>query len=162
MTVKSLIPALIVVLALAACTPDAKTKIGEIAPLFTAMDLEDKTVKLADFRGKVVVVNFWWSGCGPCLHEMPEFDQVYKDYKDKGLEIIGVNMGQSKATITSTNRRLDVSYLLLADELKIATRQYGVVAAPTSFLIDRDGVLRERINGPLTKEALSKKVAGML
>ncbi|MCW2309583.1 TlpA family protein disulfide reductase [Rhodobium gokarnense] len=147
---------------LIACEPEATVEVGKAAPDLTVMDLDGQPVKLSEMRGKVVFVNFWWSGCGPCLAEMPEIDRVYRRYRDEGLEVLAVNIGQDAETIRNTNRRLGVAYPLVSDELKISTKHYGVAFAPTSFLIDRKGVVRERINGPVTQETLTQKVAGIL
>lgn len=132
------------------------------APELAVLDLDEQVVKLADFKGKVVLVNFWLAECGPCLVEMPEFETVYQKHRDDGFEILAVNMGQESTTILNTSRRLDVTYPLLEDPLKITTERYRVSAAPTSFLIDRNGVLRERIDSPMSKSVLEKKIAELL
>ncbi len=135
---------------------------SKAAPELAVLDMDSKAVKLADLKGKVVLINFWLVECGPCLVEMPEFESVYREYRDQGFEILAVNMGQENAAIRNAGRRLDVTYPLLEDPLKITTERYGVKAAPTSFLIDREGVLRERINSPMTGKVLEKKVTGLL
>ena len=162
MAFRSLLASLVALVVLAACEPQDLVKVGRPAPELTATDLNGKAVKLADLRGKVVFVNFWWSGCGPCLVEMPEIEHVYRRLRNDGFEVLAVNIGQDEKTIKNTNRRLGVTYPLLCDRLKITTNQYNVAFAPTSFLIDRDGVIRERINGPLTRNELMNKVAKIL
>ena len=148
--------------ALAACQPEEAARTGGAAPELAVLDLDDRAVTLADHRGKVVLVNFWLAECGPCLIEMPEFDEAYRKYRDDGFEVLAVNMGQDRDRIINTRRRLDVSYPLVSDPLKITTKRYDVIAAPTSFLIDRDGVLRERIDAPLSKGDLEDKLAELL
>jgi peroxiredoxin len=135
---------------------------NEMAPELTALDAREQVVKLADLRGKVVLVNFWLSGCGPCLAEMPGLDAVYRRYKDQGLEILGVNFGQSRMEIDDAARRTGVTFPLLSDPLKIAMRRYAVIGTPTSFIIDAQGVIRERIDGPLSGPALQQRIAGLL
>jgi peroxiredoxin len=147
--------------ALAACNEPIARK-NEPAPELAVVDAQDRMVRLADLRGQVVVVNFWLSGCGPCLAEMPELDSVYRRHRAKGLEILAVNFGQRKNAIQETGRRTRVTYPLLADPLKIAMRRYGVFGAPTSFIIDARGVLRERIDGPLSADALEARLAHLL
>lgn len=152
-------------LALVSACDDIETADGggsKSAPELAVLDMDSKAVKLADLKGKVVLINFWLVECGPCLVEMPEFESVYREYRDQGFEILAVNMGQESAAIRNASRRLDVTYPLLEDPLKITTERYGVKAAPTSFLIDREGVLRERINSPMTGKVLEKKVTGLL
>ena len=149
---------------LLACEPSKTTpsQQGHSAPELSVLNLDDQVVKLADFSGKVVLVNFWLAECGPCLVEMPEFDEVYREHRSDGFEVLAVNMGQDADKIRNTGRRLDVSYPLLSDPLKITTKRYGVEAAPTSFLIGRNGVVRERINAPLTRAELEEKLAELL
>ncbi len=134
----------------------------QTAPELAVLDMDRQAVKLADLKGKVVLVNFWLVECGPCLVEMPEFESVYQEYRDQGFEILAINMGQESAAIRNASRRLDVTYPLLEDPLKITTERYSVQAAPTSFLIDREGILRERINSPMTGKVLEKKLTGLL
>lgn len=148
--------------ALTACEPQETTRASGTAPELSVLDREERSVKLADFRGKVVLVNFWLAECGPCLVEMPEFDEAYRKYRKDGFEVLAVNMGQDADAVRKTRRRLEVSYPLVSDPLKITTQRYGVRAAPTSFLIDRDGNLHERINAPLSREDLEKKLDKLL
>ncbi|KGJ06655.1 Peroxiredoxin [Paracoccus halophilus] len=154
--------ALIGLLALAACKDEAAIEVGQPVPDLAVLDRDGNPVDLAAYRGKVVFVNFWQSGCGPCLVEMPEIEQVYQDLRSRGFEVLAINMGQDGDTIENTRRRTGVSYPLLADRLKLASVQFGVLAVPTSFLIDRDGRLVERINGPLTRAQLETRLAQLL
>jgi thiol-disulfide isomerase/thioredoxin len=151
-----------IALALAACGNEPVARVSEPAPELAAVDDHDQVVRIADMRGKIVLVNFWLSGCGPCLAEMPGIDAVYRRYKDKGLEVLAVNFGQSRMEIDDAGRRIGVSFPLLADPLKIAMRRYHVVGTPTSFVIDAAGVLRERIDGPLTGGDLERRLAALL
>ncbi|WP_319413773.1 redoxin family protein [uncultured Cohaesibacter sp.] len=149
-------------LMLAGCKDQEPVRVGAKAPDISVMTSDGDKVDLASFSGKVVFVNFWWSGCGPCLAEMPEIDQVYKALDERGFTVFSVNFGQDPEAIRNTARRLNVSYPLLSDQLKISAARYGVSAAPTSFLIDRDGILKEVIYGPLTKAQLTEKVESIL
>nr|WP_321459520.1 redoxin family protein [uncultured Cohaesibacter sp.] len=149
-------------LTLAGCKDQEPVRVGAKAPDISVMTSDGDKVDLASFSGKVVFVNFWWSGCGPCLAEMPEIDQVYKALDERGFTVFSVNFGQDPEVIRNTARRLNVSYPLLSDQLKISAARYGVSAAPTSFLIDRDGILKEVIYGPLTKAQLTEKVESIL
>ena len=149
-------------LTLAACNNQPVARQNEPAPELAAVDSQDRVVKIADLRGKVVLINFWLSGCGPCLAEMPELDEVYRHYKANGFEILAVNIGQDKYAIQDAARRTAVSYPLLGDPLKIASSRYSVIGAPTSFLIDAQGVIRERIEGPLSRKTLEERLARLL
>jgi cytochrome c biogenesis protein CcmG, thiol:disulfide interchange protein DsbE len=153
---------LALVIALAGCGDEPVARQNEPAPELAALDGHEQVVRIADLRGKVVLVNFWLAGCGPCLAEMPGLDAVYRRHKDKGLEILGVNFGQSQIEIDDAARRTGVTFPLLRDPLKIAMRRYAVVGTPTSFLIDAQGVIRRRIDGPLSGQALEQQLAEML
>ena len=148
--------------ALAACNNQPVARQNEPAPELAAVDAANRVVKISDLHGKVVLINFWLSGCGPCLAEMPELDKVYRAYKGRGFEILAVNYGQDKYAIEDAARRTAVSYPLLVDPLNIARTRYNVIGAPTSFLIDPQGVIRERIDGQLSGKALEERIARLL
>ena len=125
------------------------------------LGLDGRAVKLADYRGKVVLLNFWINGCGPCLAEMPILDALYRDHKAEGFEVLGINTGQDMETIVNTRRRTSVSFPLLSDRLSITSKTYGVVGFPVSFLIDRQGSIRDRIDGLLTRPELERKITAL-
>jgi peroxiredoxin len=158
--------AVVALLALGACEDRKKAALrgadGQPAPDLVALRPDGTAVSLAELKGKVVLLNFWLAECGPCLAEMPEFDAFYQRHRDQGLEILAVNMGQAAETIDKTSRRLALSFPLLADPLRITTERYNVLAAPTSFIIDGEGRLVERINGPLDQNALAEKIGPLL
>lgn len=135
---------------------------GEPAPELGAMTLDGETVRLEDLKGRVVLVNFWLAECGPCMAEMPQFEAFYRANRHKGLEILAINAGQPPEVIEAVARRLELSFPLLADPLKITTTRYNVLAYPTSFIIGGDGRLIERINRPLDRDALSAKIRHLL
>lgn len=153
-------------LALTACKDQKKAAIreatGEPAPDLVATRTDGSVVRLEELRGRVVLVNFWLAECGPCLAEMPDFEAFYQDYRDRGVEILAINMGQPQNVVTNVARRLGVSFPVLADPLKITTSRYNVLAAPTSFVIDAEGRLVERVNGPMNHDDLTEKVARRL
>ncbi|PKU21452.1 TlpA family protein disulfide reductase [Telmatospirillum siberiense] len=132
---------------------------GTPAPELVATTLDGRVIRLADLRGKVVLLDFWLGGCGPCLAEMPDLDAFYRSERDKGLEILAINMGQSEDAVAKAARQMTVSFPVLADPLKITIARYKVEAAPTFFIIDAKGNLVERIDGPLDKKLLAEKIA---
>lgn len=135
---------------------------GGPAPELAVLDGAGVPVTLADFTGKVVLVNFWITGCGPCLVEMPALDAAYRAWRDRGFALLAINMGQGPEALREVQRKLSLSFPLLADPLRITTSRYQVVGAPTSFLIDRDGRIRDRIDGPLTRADLEQRLAAMV
>ena len=144
------------------CIKDRTWKIGESAPEISAVDLNDQTVKLSDFRGKVIVVRFWSAGCKACLDEMPVIDAFSKRHKDKGLAVLAVNRGESKEWVEKFVIRLNISYPVLLDPAAIASKKYSVTTVPTTFFIDRNGIARKVIPGPMTQELFEKTVLELL
>lgn len=132
------------------------------APELALIDPNGQAVRLDQYRGQVVLLNFWLAECGPCLAELPDFDAYHRANKDRGFTILAVNMGQNQGVIANVARRLDLSFPLLADPLTITTARYAVLAAPTSFIIDQSGHLAERINGPLNRRDLEDKAGRLL
>jgi peroxiredoxin len=161
---KPLILALPLLAALAACDgkPAATAAIAAAAPELAVLDQSDRAVKLAEFRGKIVLLTFWINGCGPCLAEMPVLDAVYRARKAAGFEILAVNTGQDPATIAAARRRVAVSFPFLSDRLSITSRSYAVASYPVSFLIDGQGIIRERIDGPVSRDDLDRKISALL
>lgn len=143
---------------LTGCKEEAISK-GRIAPEIAALDASGGQVKLADARGKAVLVSFWFTGCGPCAAELPVLDAFVRTHGAENVAILPINMIDTDDIIRATFRRLSVENLpQLRDSVRITTRRYAVTGAPANFLIDADGVLVERIDGPLTQAALEAKL----
>src|SRR5947209_6043814 len=122
----------------------AQTK-GQPAPEFTLQSLDGKTVRLADFRGKGVLLNFWATWCGPCKIEMPWFVELQKEYGPQGLQIVGVAMDDaSKDEITKFVKEMGVNYTILLGKESVGQEYGGVNVLPTTFFIDRDGKIVAR------------------
>jgi peroxiredoxin len=113
--------------------------IGKEAPDFTLQDLQGKHVKLSDFRGKAVLLNFWATWCGPCKVEMPWFVELQKQYGPQGLEIVGVALDDSGTeTIQKFAKEMGVNYTVLQGRDEVGDA-YGAIGLPTSYFIDRNG-----------------------
>lgn len=156
------IAALSIVAFISACVKDRSLTIGESVPEISAIDLNDKTVKLSDFEGKVVVLRFWASGCRACVAEMPALEAYYKKYKEMGLVVVAVNRGDSRQRVADFIEDLKISYPVLLDPVLITQKKYGVTAVPTTYFIDRTGVLRKTVFGPAPLESLEKIVRELL
>jgi peroxiredoxin len=110
------------------------------APDFSLKDENGAAVKLSDYRGKVVLLNFWATWCGPCKIEIPWFVEFESRYKDQGFAVIGVSMDEGGwDDVKPYLRRVNVNYRILLGNDEVAMLYGGVEALPTSFLIDRDG-----------------------
>lgn len=112
---------------------------GSVAPDFTLTDLSGGKVRLSDYRGKPVIVNFWGSWCDPCVREMPAIQRQYEKWKDKGLVVLGLNLDESRVTVQSFVKQTGVTFPILFDqELRMRDR-YAVRYYPTTFFIDASG-----------------------
>lgn len=129
------------------------------APDFTLSDLEGNRVKLEDYRGKVVLLNFWGTWCGPCRYEIPDFIKLVDKYQKTGLEILGVTLTSGPPdNIQRFSDKMGINYTLLTDiennETQIVTWEYGqatgkpINGVPTTFIIDRDGYIVKKYIGP--------------
>jgi thiol-disulfide isomerase/thioredoxin len=112
------------------------------APGFTLMSRGGKPVSLAQFKGDVVMINFWASWCGPCRQEMPLLDGIYKQYEDLGFTLIGVNVEPDSKAANRWLKETPVSYPILYDTQSKVSKLYQVQAMPTTVIIDRKGMVR--------------------
>ena len=147
---------------LGGCVKEQTWKTGSKAPEMSVLDLNEKTVKLSDFKGQVVVLRFWATGCKACVAGMPLLDQYSKNYRDKGLAVLAVNMGNSKPLVEVFAKGLKLSYPVLLDPALIAANKYGVRAVPSTYFIDRKGVARYSSVGEITREMFDKRVGELL
>ncbi len=115
---------------------------GRRAPEFELRALDGQPVKLAALRGKVVVVDFWASWCRPCRSAMPQLEQLYRSYRRKGLVVVGVSVDSSPANAKKFLSGVPVSFPIVHDAKQQVARQYRPPRMPSSFVIDRRGVVR--------------------
>lgn len=140
-------------------------RIGFQAPLFTLDRLGGDALSLIDLRGSVVVINFWASWCPPCRAEMPALQEVADAYDPEDLIILGVNMTaqDSEANAAAFVRELNVSFPVLLDRTGEVGRLYQSRALPTTFFVDREGVIREIfVGGPLSEVTLLSTIEALV
>jgi peroxiredoxin len=113
---------------------------------FSLPDLNGKMVNLKDFRGKVVFVNFWATWCPPCRDEMPSMEQIYREYRDKGLVMLGINFMEPPSTIKPFIETHKLTFPILLDSGTVMVL-YGVLGLPATYLIDRQGKAAARALG---------------
>ena len=116
---------------------------------FSLSLLEGETKSLSSYKGKVVFLNFWATWCGPCRVEMPSMEALYKKFSDKGLEILAVNCGEDQAAVRSFMKNEKLSFPALLDLDGRVSQNYGIQAIPTTYLIDRDGMIILRLVGSI-------------
>jgi cytochrome c biogenesis protein CcmG, thiol:disulfide interchange protein DsbE len=131
------------------------------APAFQSRDLNGNDQRLADHQGEVVLVNVWATWCGACLAEMPKLDRLYQEHKDQGLVVFGLS-DEDSATQRKGLAEAPVTYPLLTHDGKIPGFYRYVAGYPTTFVIDRRGILQPAIKGDQTLEKLNKAVNGLL
>ncbi|MFC4618813.1 thiol-disulfide oxidoreductase ResA [Camelliibacillus cellulosilyticus] len=128
---------------------------GDQAPNFSLKTLDGKTVKLSDFRGKGVVLNFWGSWCEPCKYEMPFINEAYQK-RPKNVEVLGVNIQESPIVVQNFVRQDHIGFPILLDSKGSVTEAYNIQPIPTTFLIDKNGKIVKKIVSymPSTDEVL--------
>ncbi len=112
------------------------------APDFTLKSRSGENLRLSDYRGEVVMINFWASWCGPCRQEMPLLEQLYSEYNPLGFTILGVNVEEDSGKALAMLNEIPVSFPVLFDTSSKVSKLYNVVAMPSTVLIDRDGRVR--------------------
>lgn len=112
------------------------------APDFTLKSNSGENLRLSELRGEVVLINFWASWCGPCRQEMPILSELHDKYKAMGFTVLGINVEQNPGEARKLLKELPVSFPVLFDSDSTVSRQYDVVAMPSTVLVDRDGNVR--------------------
>ena len=124
--------------------PETGIKVGQAAPLFEMNDDNSNMINLKDYRGKLVIVDFWASWCHFCRGENPELVALYDMYHTKGLEIIGVSLDENKQSWRDAVTEDGIEFIQVNDteafDSQIA-KEYGITSIPTIFLLDEDGVI---------------------
>jgi len=139
-------------------TPDAVIKAFEgtgiqvvsegIDPIdFTLPLLDGTKINLSQYKGKVVFLNFWATWCGPCRSEMPSMETVYQRLKNRGFEILAVNLGDSRGKVSEFMNEYKLNFPAVLDEKSLTGSQYSIRAIPTTYIIDRRGLIIARLVG---------------
>jgi len=130
------------------CAREPKQVSTSVAPDFTLKTLEDQEISLSELKGKVVLLDFWATWCGPCRESIPHLIQLYRTYQDKGFVLIGLSMDKKGDvdTVRHFVKSMDIPYpiILTPDDV---TRNYGVTGIPTTILIDKEGKIQGKMVG---------------
>ena len=130
-------------IALAACSALALADaVSGPAPDFTLKSKQGENLRLEDYRGQVVMLNFWASWCGPCRQEMPIMDEIHAKYKDLGFTVLAVNVDEQSAEADRFLDAVPVNFPVLYDSQSKVSELYGVDSMPYPVMIDRDGTRR--------------------
>lgn len=128
-------------------------EVGRPAPDFTLPDLDGRRVRLSDLRGKAVLINFWATWCPPCREEMPQIEAFYRRYRDR-TEVLGIDVGESAEQVRAFLDNNPYSWHFLLDTNFQVTDRYRVFAIPTSYFIDKDGIIRGLYMGAVNAERI--------
>lgn len=133
-----------------------------MAPDFTLPQLSGQPLKLSDYRGKVVLLDFWATWCEPCRVETPFFVALQKKYADHGLQIIGVSMDDTADPVPAFYQQFKMNYPVVMGNAKIGEEYGGVLGLPIAFLIDRQGEIRAKHMGATDPSIFEKEIADLL
>jgi peroxiredoxin len=143
---------------------EAAALTSDIAPDFTLQTVDGRSVSLSDYKGKVVVINFWATWCPPCVREIPRLVRVADTYKDQGLVMLGINttFQDDAAKVARFGRDQNISYPILLDSQGAASQKYPSHLMPTTYLIDREGKIVHTKVGEVDEAALMEQVEALL
>lgn len=152
-----------VMMAAVALDRQGKAEVRSPAPGFELSALDGSKVSLADYRGLVVLLNFWASWCPPCRAEMPDLDAFQQQYRDQGFAVVAVNMGEDAGTARAFMEENDLHFPVLLDTYGSVYDRYDARALPSSFIIGRDGTLIKAYPaGVITRAQLERDVVPLL
>jgi peroxiredoxin len=117
-------------------------ELNQMAPDFTLKSMSGENLRLEEFRGKVVLINFWASWCGPCRQEMPILDGIHKRYEPTGFSVLGVNVESDPKKARKIADRSGLTFPLVLDQDQSVSKAFDVKAMPYTVLVDRDGKVR--------------------
>jgi len=115
-------------------------------PAFTLKDTSGRQVSSDEFRGKVLLVDFWATWCAPCKREMPGYEALYRRYRERGFAVVGIAMDWDADAVTKFAREVGVTYPLLLNGAQVQ-QQFEILGLPTTFLVDREGRIRKKVVG---------------
>jgi peroxiredoxin len=128
-----------------------QVKEGSIAPNFVLQSVDGERIELKDLKGKGVFLNFWGTWCGPCKQEFPYMANQYEVFKDRGVEIVAVNVGESNIAVKNFMDAYGVNFPVAMDKDRQVTEAYDITPLPTTFLINPEGKVIKVIKGTMTE-----------
>jgi cytochrome c biogenesis protein CcmG, thiol:disulfide interchange protein DsbE len=137
-------------------------RVGKAAPEFRIAALDGTPIELSALRGHPVWINFWATWCPPCREESPEIEAAYEQYRDQGLVVVAIDVGEAAATARDYVQRAGLTYLVGGDPNTDVAATYRVTGLPTHVFIDSDGIVRDIRLGRLGKDTIQQELAKVL
>jgi peroxiredoxin len=166
---KRLIAILVVILTaglvITGCTagPEPTATVGNVAPDFQLQNLDGQSITLSSLKGNPVLINFWATWCQPCASEMPYLQEIHNEWSDKGLIVLAINWGESASEVEQFLQAHNLSLPVLLDTKKVVAEKYGIRAFPTTFFINKDGIIQAKIIGAFPdKAAIESRLSGIM
>ncbi|NDJ87191.1 MAG: TlpA family protein disulfide reductase [Chloroflexi bacterium] len=131
------------------------------APEFEALTLENERLAIDPLLNRPVVINFWATWCVPCVIEMPRLEDAHQKYQARGLLVVGVNVGEDRATVAPWIAEHDVSFPIVLDRFGELEQAYEVRGYPTTFFVDRQGRVQKTVQGLLSEDELDDGLAAI-
>lgn len=136
--------------------------VHKVAPRFVRTDLSGRQIDLKEYRGKVVLLNFWATWCAPCQEELPRFGAWQKNYGEQGLVVLAVSMDDGIGPVRKTVRRLQLDFPVMMGDAKLGSAYGGVLGLPVTYLIDRDGRIFARFKGETDLNRMEDQVRKLI
>jgi peroxiredoxin len=141
------------------CSPDAKPANLNL----TFKDIQGKPFALSDYKGKVILLDFWATWCPPCRKEIPGYIELYNTYRSRGLVVIGVSMDESPSDVKKFVKQIKMNYpIALGAGREDLVPSFGELPLPTSFVISRDGRICAKHDGITSKEQIEREIAALI
>ncbi len=141
---------------------DIAAREGALAPDFLLETMDDSELRLSDLRGQPVVLNFWATWCKPCRQEMPRFVEAYDEYANEGLVIVAVNLQEGKGIVRPFAQDYGMDFPIVVDRDGEVGDRYRLLGLPTTYFIDRQGVIRSVFTGPFEEKQNDTNVQGAI
>jgi cytochrome c biogenesis protein CcmG/thiol:disulfide interchange protein DsbE len=132
----------------ASCNKNPGPQVGQPVPDFELPDLDGHAKRLSEFRGKVVVLNYWATWCPPCVDEMPSLEKLHQSLSDKGLAVVGISVDERFSDIVDFVKTYGLTFTILHDNGRKVARSYQSFKYPETYIIDREGRLQSKVIGP--------------
>lgn len=135
---------------------------GATATDFSLSDLQGKKLSLTDYRGKVVLLDFWATWCAPCQEEIPHFVEMQNQYGSSGLQVVGISMDDDAKPVQEFYRQHQLNYPVAVGDTKLAERFGGILGLPVTFVIDRQGRITKKFVGATDTSVIEKEIKNQL